>query len=183
MKVLYTHPQNPQSRHIDAICAALGNNQTVILPTDTGYVLAHSLKSKTHNAVLLCRDVREMSHYGTISTPNFRVLNTLTHNSSTYLLPATKEAPKSLFPDKVVALRLGFSPIVQAVINAQDAPLAITDLPPTPAYELEDGAYQAALFVNVADIPHQRSSVVDLTQDIPVLVQEGDSDTSVFFRF
>lgn len=182
MKVLYTHPANPQSRHIDEICATLDNHQAVILPTDTGYVLAYNLKAKNQDAVLLCRDVREMSHYGTISTPNFRILNTLTRNSSTYLLPATKEAPKSLFPNKVVALRLGFSPIVQAVMNAQDAPLVIVDLPPVPAYELEDGAYPAALFVNVADIPHQSSSIVDLTQDTPVLVQEGDSDVLGFFE-
>lgn len=182
MKTLYTHPVNPQSRHIDEICATLDSQKTVILPTDTGYAIAHNLKTKIKDALLLCRDVREMSRYGNISTPYFRILNALNQNSSTYLLPATKEAPKTLFGNKVAVLRLGFSPIVQAVMNVQDAPLAIVDLPPILAYELEDGAYQASLFVNVADIPHQRSSVVDLTKDAPVLIQEGDSDVSGFFE-
>jgi tRNA threonylcarbamoyl adenosine modification protein (Sua5/YciO/YrdC/YwlC family) len=59
-KVYSLHPQNPQQRSIDEICASLQRGAIMLYPTDTVYAIGCDLNSKS--AVERVRQIKQLSN-------------------------------------------------------------------------------------------------------------------------
>ena len=86
--------------------------------------------SDDHHFTLLCRDLSEISAFAIIDNATFRLLRSETPGPYTFILPATKQVPRRLMHPKrrTIGVRVSPHPIVNALLEALDAPLMSTSL-------------------------------------------------------
>lgn len=194
MKLLYTHPDNPQSRHIDEIANELNNGKIAIIPTAIGYCFAISMGNKSaleklikeeySPTILLCQELSQLSKFGIILTHHFRIIKSLGQTDIVFGLTATKDSPKYLQDKKTIHTQLANDTITKLLIEKLGEPVVIFALQePLLAYEIEDTLTKMAdYFIHIGDIDYKNLSMVDLSADTAVLIKEGDDDISPFFH-
>ncbi|WP_075181898.1 L-threonylcarbamoyladenylate synthase [Pantoea sp. 1.19] len=200
----YIHPDNPQPRLIKQAAELLTKGAVIVYPTDSGYALGCQLEDKnalaricrirqlddTHHFTLMCRDLSELSTYSHVDNRAFRLIKNNTPGSYTFILKATKEVPRRLMNDKrkTIGLRVPSNPIALALLAEINAPLMSTSLmlPGNDFTESDPEAIQETLGRQVDLIIHggtlgqQPTTVIDLTEESPVVVREGAGDRRPF---
>lgn len=195
MKRLTIHPDNPQGRHLKAAAEVLGAGGLIIYPTDSVYGLGcdlfdkkavekiYQIKGKDKRKLLsfICPDLKGIAEYAYVSNPAYKIMRHLLPGPYTFILTATKQVPKILLEQrKTVGIRVPDNKVCQALLSEFGRPIISTSacLPDqdflTDPDEIEETfARTVDLFLDAGPGGLERSTIVDLTQDEPILIRQG----------
>ncbi|HHW7568626.1 TPA: L-threonylcarbamoyladenylate synthase [Mannheimia haemolytica] len=199
----YIHPDNPQQRLINQAVEIIRNGGVIVYPTDSGYVLGCAMGDKhamdrivairklpeNHNFTLVCSDLSELSIYALVNNQAYRLIKNNTPNPYTFILPATKELPRRLMTKrKTVGIRVPDNAIALALISALGEPilscslmLPETEMTESDPDEIRDHLQNRVdLIIHGGYLGQQPTTVVDLTDDVPVIIREGSGDPTPF---
>jgi tRNA threonylcarbamoyl adenosine modification protein (Sua5/YciO/YrdC/YwlC family) len=143
MSTLFTlHPDNPQTRVVDQIVAALRDGAVMLYPTDTVYAIGCDLNSKSaiqrvrqikqfsndKPLTFLCPSLSDIAQYAVVNDPAYRLMRRLIPGPYTFLLPTTKLVPKLVMHPKrkATGIRVPDHPICLALLNALGNPVIST---------------------------------------------------------
>jgi len=193
--ILQLHPETPQVRHLERIAELLHRDGVIAYPTDTLFGLGClASRKKAVDRILqikgrdpkkpmsiLCSDMEMFCRYTRhLDTPTFRLLKQMLPGPYTVLLPASREVPRYLQNKQVVGLRIPDHPFCKALVALLGEPIITTSvaLPDQPvlntAWEIEEEQGHALeLVVDCGQPMGMHSTIVDLSEDEPLLVREG----------
>lgn len=196
--------ENPQHRLIVQTADILRGGGVIAYPTDSGYALGCMIGhgdaqarirqirgvDDKHLFTLVCRNLSELGNYAIVSNSQFRLLKANTPGPYTFILNATREVPRKLQHPKrnTVGLRVPQHVIVQAILEAIDAPLlSMTlyfpdeDSSLIEAWEIREKLeHTVDLVIDAGYCVAGATSVINLTDDAPVLIREGLGDLAPF---
>lgn len=194
---LQIHPDNPQPRLIRRAVEHLRAGAVMAYPTDSCYALGSILDhkaaaerisrirqfDKNHLFTLVCRDLSEIARYARVDNRQYRALKASTPGPYTFILRATKQAPRRLLHEKrkTIGLRVPDSNIVAAMLDELgDAISSCTlILPPddTPVAHPDDAREQLDRAVDVVieggDCGVEPTTVIDWSEELPVITRAG----------
>lgn|SRR5574340_1305952 len=198
------HPVNPQPRLIRQAVEIIRGGGVIVYPTDSCYALGCQLGNKEamrrireirgvgeqHHLTLVCRDLSEIAQYARVDNRQFRLLKANTPGSYTFILLATREVPKRLQHPKrnTVGLRVPDHAVAQALLAELGEPLlSSTLLLPQHALPLSDPEEIRELLERRVDLildggycGLEPTTVIDLTEEVPVLVRKGKGPAALF---
>ena len=198
------HPETPQSRLIQQAVSIIQRGGVVVYPTDSAYALGCQLGDKKamerirrirslredHNFTLVCRDLSELGTYARVENVVYRLLRHATPGPYTFVLEATREVPRRLVQPKrkTIGLRVPDHPIPQALLEALDEPLMSAtlilpgdDYPMTDPYDIRERLeHEVDLVIDGGFCGLEATSVIDLTDAVPVILRRGVGDISDF---
>jgi tRNA threonylcarbamoyl adenosine modification protein (Sua5/YciO/YrdC/YwlC family) len=193
----YVHPETPQSRLMKQAVHIIKQGGVVIYPTDSGYALGCQLGDKTalerilqirhisgeHHFTIMCRDLSELSLYAKVENTAFRLIKNNTPGAYTFILRGTKEVPRRLLNEKkkTVGLRIPDHKIALALLAELGEPLMSSSLilpgrefAESDPEEMRDQLErQVDLILHGGILAGNPTTVIDLSDDNPVLVREG----------
>ena len=196
-QILVIHPSHPQQRLIERACDCLREGGIVVYPTDTTYAIGCHMGDKNaldrirqirrlddrHHFTIACRDLSEIALYARVDNPSFRLIKQLTPGPYTFLLPATRDAPKRLVHPKrrTIGLRVPDHPILQALLATLGEPIMTTTLqlpdeglPESDPELIRDRiGRQVDLIIDGGACGLEPTTIIDLTAAPPVLVRAG----------
>ena len=191
----YVHPENPQARLIGQAVQIIQNGGVIVYPTDSGYALGCQMGDKgalericrirrldaNHDFTLVCRDLSEISTYAKVDNSAFRLIKNNTPGAYTFIFKATKEVPRRLMNEKKksIGIRVPDNKIAQALLEALGEPLLSTTLI-LPEEIFDKLGKQIDLVVNGGYLGEQPTTVVDFSDDEPVLRRRGAGDPTPF---
>ena len=197
----HIHPENPQRRLIAQAVEIIHKGGVVVYPTDSSYAIGCHLGNKQaaerirrirqldkhHNFTLVCRDLSEISQYSKVDNINYRLLKSQTPGPYTFILPATGEVPRRLLNPKRknIGLRIPDNLIVMALLEELQEPLmSCTLMLPGDEFPMTDPQQIQLQLENHVDLiidggysGHEPTTVIDLTDDQPVVLREGKGTT------
>lgn len=200
----YIHPDNPQLRLIKQAVEIIRNGHVIVYPTDSGYSIGCQMDNKqaleqicqirnldkNHNFTLMCRDVSELSEYARVDNVSFRLLKNNTPGPYTFVFKATKEVPKRLQNPKrkTIGIRVPDNAIALALLEELGEPLMSTSLilPGNTMAESDPDVIrdnlekQVGLIIHGGYIGEHPTTVIDLSEDTPVILRHGTGDPSPF---
>ncbi len=194
---LNVHPDNPQPRNISKVVEVLKEGGVIVYPTDTIYGLGCDIHQ--HKAVericqlknidpakaqlsFVCYDMSDLSRYiKTISSSTFRMLKQYLPGPYTFILPASKEAPKILKSKKnTVGLRIPDNHITRAIVKELGGPILSASLPGDMVEEYTDPEWIRKKFEKQVDMVVDGgiggmvpSTIIDCTGEEPVVIRKG----------
>jgi tRNA threonylcarbamoyl adenosine modification protein (Sua5/YciO/YrdC/YwlC family) len=193
--ILTLHPDTPQVRHLERIAELLRKDGVIAYPTDTLFglgclasrkkavdrVLQIKGRDPKRPMSLLCSDLEMFCRYTRhLDTPTFRLLKQMVPGPYTLLLPASREVPRYLQNKQVVGLRIPNNTFCRDLVALLGEPIITTSvaLPDqevlNTAWEIEEEQGHALdLVVDCGQPEGIPSTIVDLTEDEPVLVRQG----------
>jgi tRNA threonylcarbamoyl adenosine modification protein (Sua5/YciO/YrdC/YwlC family) len=196
------HPQHPEPHRIREAVAKLLDAKIVVYPTDTIYGIGADLESKAaidriyalrkldHRKPLslVCGSISDASRYAVIEDDCHRAMRRLLPGPYTFVLRATKEGPK--MGDKsrrTVGIRIPNNPVALELVRALGRPLISAsaiiegaELETSDPVELADhyGSEAVAMVLDAGPLAGTPSSIVDWTEDTPVILRAGAGDVS-----
>jgi tRNA threonylcarbamoyl adenosine modification protein (Sua5/YciO/YrdC/YwlC family) len=195
MKRLPIHPLNPQGRHLKAAADMLRNSGLVIYPTDSVYGLGcdlfnkkaveriYQIKGNDKRKLLsfICPDLKGIAEYASISNSAYKIMRHLLPGPYTFILTATKQVPRILLENrKTVGIRVPDNTICQALLSEFGTPIVSTSACLPDQGFLSDTDEIAETFARTVDLfldagpgGLEPSTIVDLTQEEPILVRQG----------
>jgi tRNA threonylcarbamoyl adenosine modification protein (Sua5/YciO/YrdC/YwlC family) len=198
------HPQDPQPRLIRRSVEILLEGGVIIYPTDSSYALGCRIGEKSamerirniraledkHNFTLVCRDLSEITTYARIDNRAFRLLKGLTPGPYTFICQATKQVPRRLLHPKrkTIGIRVPDNVICLALLATLDQPILSTtlilpqdEMPLTDPYEMRELlGPQVDLVIDGGFCGLEPTTVVDMTQEPPLVSRLGKGDPSLF---
>ena len=196
-KFFQIHVENPQQRLIDQAVDIIKAGGVIVYPTDSGYALGCHIGDKAamerirairqvdakHNFTLVCRDLSEIATYARVENSAYRLIKNHTPGPYTFILKATKEVPKRLQNPKrkTIGLRVPDNLIAQTLLERLGEPLMSStlilpgdDMPLTDPYDIRDTLEHALdLIIDGGYCGFEPTTVVDLTEDTPVVARQG----------
>ena len=144
-----------------------------------------------HNFTLVCSDLSELSNYAQVSNSAYRLIKNNTPGRYTFILTATKELPRRLMTSKrkTIGIRVPDNQIALDLLNALGEPILscslmlpgedhITQADPE---EIRDRLeHQVELIIHGGYLGQEPTTVVDLTEDTPIILRQGSGPTSPF---
>jgi len=138
---------------------------------------------------LLCRDLSELASYARVDNRQYRLLKSGTPGPFTFILEATKEVPRRVsHPSRrTIGLRVPEHAVTHALLEQLGQPLLATTLiapgetePMNDPHEIRDRFQKLVqAVVDAGACPMQPTTVIDLTDEVPVLVRRGRGDASL----
>jgi len=198
------HPENPQIRLIRQAATIVQEGGVIVYPTDSGYALGCHLGDKQalerirkirllddkHNFTLVCRDLSELAVYAKVDNIAYRALRSHTPGPYTFVLLATNEVPRRLKHPKrkTIGLRVPDNAIAQSLLEALGEPMmSVTlilpgdDLPLLDPYEIRSVLQQQVdLVIDGGYCGMEATSVIDLSDETPVILRQGAGSTAEF---
>ncbi|MEQ1880276.1 MAG: L-threonylcarbamoyladenylate synthase [Burkholderiales bacterium] len=198
------HTGNPQARLIRQAAEILRAGGLVVYPTDSCYALGCHLGEKAplermrrirglgsdHYFTLVCRNLSEVGQYASVNNVQYRILKAATPGNYTFILVATREVPKRLLHPKrkTVGLRVPDHKVAQALVEEMDTPILSTtlifpgdEMPMNDASEIRDRLEdQVELVIDSGPCGIEMTTVVDLTDETPVILRQGKGSAAVF---
>lgn len=197
--MLQLFPGNINEKHLEKAVAVLKADGVLIIPTDTVYALACSLKSRKAfericiiknikpekaNFSLAFADFSSLSEYTKpFSREIFKVMKANLPGPFTFILNASSRVPEIFrSKKKTVGIRIPDNEIVQALIKEISEPLVVSSLHSeneitdyySDAGEIErEFADRVDLILDGGYSEMVASTVIDCTEDVPVIVREG----------
>lgn len=191
------HSVNPQQRLINQAVDIIRQDGLIAYPTDSSYALGCHVGDKqgmerirrirdldnSHNFTLVCRDLSEISTYARVDNSCYRLLKSLTPGAYTFILRATNEVPRRLQNPKrkTIGIRVPDHAIAQHLLITLGEPLMSStlilpgnDLPETDALDIRERLeHELDLVIDGGHCGLEPTTVVDLTEGIPVVVRKG----------
>ena len=197
--------ENPNPKEIDRVVKVLKRGGLIIYPTDTVYGLGcditnikalekvariKGVKLEKANFSFICHDLSNLSDYvKQIDTSVFKILKRALPGAYTFILPGSKSLPNPFKKRKTVGIRvpnnnialeivrqLG-NPIISTSIHDEDEVLEYTT---DPELILEKWDSLVDLVIDGGYGDNQASTVIDLSEDTPVILREGKGDLEIF---
>ncbi|MCC7331533.1 MAG: threonylcarbamoyl-AMP synthase [Flavobacteriales bacterium] len=197
--LLDIHPDNPDPRKINQVISILRKGGVIIYPTDTVYSMACDLlnrravekmallkgiKVEKINFSLICHDLRNISDYTMqFSNSTYKLLNRALPGAYTFILNANNQVPK-LFKSnkKTIGIRIPDNNIARTIVRELGNPMLSTSVHDDDEIieyitdpELIHEKYSSKIDVVIdGGYGHNHAStVIDCTQDEPVVIREG----------
>jgi tRNA threonylcarbamoyl adenosine modification protein (Sua5/YciO/YrdC/YwlC family) len=201
--VLKVHPENPQGRHILRAVEVLRRGGVIIYPTDTVYGIGCSIfntkaiervyqikrQDESKPFSFICSDLSHISEYARVSNPAFRLMKHLIPGPFTFILPASrlKQLPKSIISRrKTVGIRVPNHKVVQMLVRELGHPILNASVTTENEEIIQDPDSITQHFEKRVDViledghcGSQLSTILDLTDEQPVIVREGAGDISM----
>ncbi len=198
------HPDNPQTRLIKQAVEIIHRGGVVAYPTDSAYALGCHLGDKAalerirrirklddnHNFTLVCRDLSALGTYARVDNTAFRLIRAHTPGPYTFILKATDEVPRRLLHPKrrTIGLRVPENNIALALLDALGEPMmSVTlilpgdPLPLTDPFEIRERLeHHVDLVIDGGTCGAEPTTVVDLSEEAPVVVRQGRGDAAAF---
>jgi tRNA threonylcarbamoyl adenosine modification protein (Sua5/YciO/YrdC/YwlC family) len=198
------HPANPQPRLIRQVADIVRGGGVIAYPTDSCYAIGcqfgnaegvariRSIRQldERHHLTLVCQDFAQLGQFIFVPNPVFRAIKSATPGSYTFILPATKEVPRRLqHPGKkTVGVRIPRHVVAQALLAELGEPLVSSTLllpgheePMTAGWEIaEELDHSVDAVIDSGDCGTEPTTVIDYSQDEPVIVRRGAGDPSAF---
>jgi tRNA threonylcarbamoyl adenosine modification protein (Sua5/YciO/YrdC/YwlC family) len=198
------HPANPQQRAIAQAAEIVRDGGVIAYPTDSCYALGCQLGNseginrirsirdldERHHLTLVCQDFAQLGQFALVANPVFRAIKAATPGSYTFILPATKEVPRSLQHPrkKTVGVRIPRHIVAQALLAELGKPLvSSTLLLPGQGEPLTDGwiiaeqlDHAVDAVIDSGDCGIEPTTVIDFSLPEPEIVRRGAGDTSGF---
>lgn len=198
------HPENPQQRLVKQAAEIIRNGGLAVIPTDCAYALACRLGDKKstervqrlrqlgpkHNFTLLCRDLSELSTFAKVDNSKYRLLKAHTPGAFTFILEATREVPRLLMNPKkrTIGIRVPQNAIAMALLEEMGEPLMSSslilpgdDFPLSDPYEIRERLeHELDVVVDGGHCGFEATTVIDMTDETPVLMRQGVGDASAF---
>ncbi|MDP8101174.1 L-threonylcarbamoyladenylate synthase [Phocoenobacter atlanticus] len=199
----YIHPDNPQQRLINQAVEIIKQGGVIVYPTDSGYALGCGIGEKraidkiveirklpqNHNFTLVCSDLSELSNYALVTNISYRLIKNNVPNPYTFILPATKEVPRRLWTKrKTIGIRVPKNNIALALLQTLGEPilscsLMLADEEITQSDPDEIRNYlerRVELIIHGGYLGQTPTTVIDLTDDTPMIIREGMGDLTPF---
>ena len=197
------HPENPQPRLIRAAVEIIREGGVVAYPTDSCYALGCHIGDKAamerirrirdvderHHFTLLCRDLSQVGQFAKVDNLQFRLMRANTPGSYTFILRATRDVPRRLLtPRHTIGVRIPGHPVPMALLDALGEPiLSSTLILPAHGQALNDAEeirrhleHTVDLVIDSGPCHGEVTTVIDLSQEAPRLVREGQGDVRPF---
>jgi tRNA threonylcarbamoyl adenosine modification protein (Sua5/YciO/YrdC/YwlC family) len=198
------HPDNPQPRLIRQTAEVVRNGGVIVYPTDSCYALGCRIGDKAamerirairdvderHHLTLVCRDLAEIGQYARIDNVQFRLIKAATPGSYTFILQATREVPKRLLHPsrRTIGMRIPDHRVAQALLTELGEPLLSStmllpgdEVPLDDAHEIRDRlGKRVDLVLDSGPCGTVPTTVVDLTNDAPVITRIGKGSVDLF---
>ena len=198
------HPDNPQARAINQVVDVLRAGGLIVYPTDSGFALGCTLGNsdgldrireirqldRHHHFTLVCSSMLQLGHYVEMSNDVFRAIKAHTPGPYTFILRATREAPKAMLHPKkrTVGVRIPEHVTTRALLDALGEPLMSSTLllpgsevAPTDGWTIaEDLAHQVDAVVDSGDVGQGPTTVIDFSEGEATVVRLGVGDPEPF---
>jgi tRNA threonylcarbamoyl adenosine modification protein (Sua5/YciO/YrdC/YwlC family) len=200
MIVYKIHPVDPQARLIKQASDLIHRGGIVAIPTDSSYALVCHLDDKQaverirrirqvdekHHLTLLCRDLSELGSFARVNNVQYKLIKQAVPGPFTFILEATKEVPRRVsHPSrKTIGVRVPDHKITLKLLEALAQPvLATTLIMPGESASMNDPEEIASRLSNEIDALvdagaclAEPTTVVDLTDDVPIILRQGRGD-------
>ncbi|PKQ46548.1 L-threonylcarbamoyladenylate synthase [Confluentibacter flavum] len=199
------YEENPNPKEIERVVAILKRGGLIIYPTDTVYGLGcditnlkaleriariKNVKLEKANFSFVCHDLSHLSDYvKQINSSTFKILKRALPGPYTFILPGSNTLPNPFKKKKTVGIRvpknniaieivklLG-NPIISTSIRDEDEVLEYTT---DPELILEKWDDLVDLVIDGGYGDNQASTVIDLSEDEPIVVREGKGSLEIF---
>jgi len=188
------NPQHPEPRKIQRAVEALKLGEVIVYPTDTVYGIGCALgnkravdrifhltgKDESQPLTFVCADLSDIAKYAVVENHHYRMLKRLLPGPYTFVLPATREVPRTLLSKrKTVGIRVPNHPVALALARALEVPIISTSASHQGEDPLNDPAEIVSRFKGIELVLDAgycgivSSTVVDLTGPEPVIAREG----------
>ena len=197
------HPENPQPRLIRAAVDIIREGGVIAYPTDSCYALGCHIGDKAamerirrirdvderHHFTLVCRNLSEVGQFAKVDNLQFRLMRANTPGSYTFILRATRDVPRRLLtPRHTIGVRIPDHPVPLALLDLLAEPLlSSTLILPAHGQALNDAEeirrnleHAVDLVIDSGACNGEVTTVIDLSQEAPRLVREGQGDVRPF---
>ncbi|MCX7876035.1 MAG: L-threonylcarbamoyladenylate synthase [Melioribacteraceae bacterium] len=203
MEFYELHPVNPQTRFINKAVEVLKNGGVIIYPTDTVYGIGcdifnkaaldrvYSIKQDAGTKLFsfICPDLKDISKYAKVSDYAYKKMKKLLPGPYTFVLPAAKEVPKTLWTKRqTVGIRVPDNQVALTLVKELGNPIVSTSVTNRKGEILFDPQeiklifeHQVELMLSVGHLEGTVSSIVDLSGEEPEIIREGAGDLSMFY--
>lgn len=203
-RYLDVHPANPQPRAIAQVVALLRDGGLIAYPTDSGYALGCMMGNRSgldrirgirdldarHNFTLVCSEFAQLGQFVQMSNDVFRAIKAATPGGYTFILTATREAPKVMLQPKrrTVGVRIPPHVTALALLRELGEPLMSSTLllpgsdePMADGWTVNDEVGHALdAVLDSGDCGNEPTTVVDLTGDEIEIIRRGSGDPTPF---
>lgn len=203
-QLLKIYEENPNSKEIDKVVAVLKKGGLIIYPTDTVYGLGcditnskalekiariKGVKLEKANFSFICNDLSHLSDYvRQIDTPTYKILKRALPGAYTFILPGNNNLPKVFKKKKTVGIRVPDNLIARTIVQELGNPIVSTSIHDEDEL-LEYTTDPELIFEKWKDLVdividggyggNQASTVIDLTDDEPIVIREGKGDLDI----
>lgn len=198
------HPTHPEVRLIKRAVDIVRRGGLIAYPTDSCYALGCHIGDKTamerirrirdvderHHFTLVCRDLSEIGTFAKVDNAQYRLLRAHTPGPYTFILKATRELPRRLAHPKraTIGVRVPEHPVATALLAELNEPVLSSTLilpgaeqPLNDAHAIREALeHQLDVILDGGACGIEPTTVIDLSQDAPLLIRAGRGDVSSF---
>jgi tRNA threonylcarbamoyl adenosine modification protein (Sua5/YciO/YrdC/YwlC family) len=198
------HPTHPEPRLIKRAVEIVRQGGLIAYPTDSCYALGCHIGDKAamermrrvrdvderHHFTLMCRDLSEIGTFAKVDNAQYRLLKAHTPGPYTFILKATRELPRRLSHPKraTIGVRVPEHVVASALLAELNEPMLSTTLIlPNQSDPLNDAdeiraalGHQLDVILDGGACGVTPTTVIDLSQDAPILVRRGKGETDSF---
>lgn len=198
------HPDNPQPRALAQIADILRDGGLIAYPTDSAYALGCKLGNKSglerirairkltpkHQFTLVCSEFAQLGQYVHMDNRVFRAVKAATPGQYTFILKATREAPKVMLNPKqrTIGVRVPDHKVTLALLAELGEPLMSSTLllpgdddPMTEGWMIkEELDHLVDAVLDSGDCGTELTTVVDLSGDEVEVRRVGGGDPRSF---
>lgn len=202
---LRIYEENPNPKEIDKVVSVLKRGGIIIFPTDTVYALGcditnikaldriakiKQVKLEKANFSFVCHDLSNLSDYiKQIDTSTFKILKRALPGPYTFILPGAKTLPNPFKKRKTVGIRVPDNNIAVDIVKGLGNPIISTSIydedevleyTTDPELILEKWEALVDLVIDGGYGDNEASTVIDLSEDEPIIVREGKGSLEIF---
>lgn len=194
--------ERPHRRLLQHAARILAGGGLIVYPTDTIYGLGADLfnkgamerifrlkKASRHKLLsFVCPDLAAAAEWAYVPTSAYRILRRVTPGPYTFVLRASKEAPKILLQKRTtVGVRIPDSPVALGLARELGRPLLSTSVPQgeddfytDPLAIAETFRHDVDLVLDAGPLANLPSTIIDLSGPQPALLRRGAGPTEPF---
>ena len=197
-QLIRIYEDNPNPREIKKVIDVLRSGGLIIYPTDTVYGLGcditnikalekiariKGVKLEKSNFSFICEDLSNLSDYvKQIDTATFKILKRALPGPYTFILPGSRSLPHPFKKKKTVGIRIPDNNIALEIVNQLGNPIISTSIrdedeiieyTTDPELILEKWDNLVDIVIDGGYGDNEPSTVIDLSQDEPLIVREG----------
>jgi tRNA threonylcarbamoyl adenosine modification protein (Sua5/YciO/YrdC/YwlC family) len=202
MEFYELHPKDPQQRFISKAVQIIKDGGVIIYPTDTVYGIGCDIFNKaalerifqikndsnTKLFSFVCSDLKDIAKYARVSDYAYRMMKHLLPGPYTFILPASKTVPKTLWTKrKTVGIRIPNNHVALKLVEDVGNPIISTSVTTRKGEIMNDPDIIKVVFDKQVDLmlssgygKNTPSSIIDLSEDIPEIIRQGAGDVSLF---
>lgn len=199
------YEENPNPKEINKVVDVLKKGGLIIYPTDTVYALGcdinnykaleqvariKNVKLENANFSFVCYDLSNLSDYvKQIDTTTFKILKRALPGPYTFILPGAKTLPSAFKKKKTVGIRIPNNKIVLEIVKQLGNPIISTSIydedevieyTTDPELIHEKWDHLVDLVINGGYGDNEPSTIIDLSEDEPLIVREGKGNLEIF---